>query len=43
MLLPEPEQLFIILGEDTVKLVVPINQKLGHFCKTDWLAVRILH
>ena len=43
MLLPEPEQLFIILGEDTVKLVVPINQKLGQLSKTDCLAVGVLH
>jgi hypothetical protein len=43
MLLPEPEQLFIIFGEDTVKLVVPVNQKLGQLSETDCLAVRVLH
>lgn len=43
MLLPKAEQLFIILGEYTVPLVMPINQMLGHICKTSWFAIWILH
>jgi hypothetical protein len=43
MLLPEAEQLIIILGENTVKVVVPINQILGHFCKANRFAIWVLH
>jgi hypothetical protein len=38
VILPEAEQLFIVLGENTIPFVMAINQELGKILQSDWVA-----
>lgn len=38
MILPEAEQLLIVLGENTIPFVVAVDQELGKFIHTDRVA-----
>jgi hypothetical protein len=36
MLLPEPEEFFIILGKYTIPFIMAVNQELSQFLNSDW-------